>query len=230
MESGRSGLALKLKQAGVWILDAVFPEHCAACGSEGGAFCASCLAETAPRPRVGRLADGLRAVSFFAYGNPRVRLLLKAYKFHGRTTLRPTFETLLQKSFAAAPELIPVEQFCVVPIPLAARRRRERGFNQAEELAKILLPHLASGSRVELLLVRTRKTDQQSTLEKTARRKNVQGAFAAVGDLAGKRILLVDDVVTSGETLMAAASALRAAGAEEIEAFTFAEALDSGDR
>jgi ComF family protein len=110
----------------------------------------------------------------------------------------------------------------LVPIPLGPRRLRERGYNQAEALARAL--GRASGLRVDAaVLRRARETRSQTALAPTARAANVAGAFMA-SPTQGARLVLVDDVCTTGATLVAAARALRAAGAARVEAVTFARA------
>ncbi|HXE56887.1 MAG TPA: phosphoribosyltransferase family protein [Gemmatimonadales bacterium] len=110
----------------------------------------------------------------------------------------------------------------LVPVPLARRRERERGYNQSQRLAAALARW--SGGRVLAgALARTRETRSQTALTPEARRANVEGAFGARG-VRGLAIVLVDDVFTTGATLLAAARALRDAGAARVDAVTFARA------
>lgn len=110
----------------------------------------------------------------------------------------------------------------LVPIPLGARRLRDRGYNQAEVLARAL--GRVSGLPVRTdLLRRARETRSQTALAPSARAANVHSAFMATGT-ARARLVLVDDVCTTGATLVAAADALRAGGALQVEAVTFARA------
>ncbi len=107
----------------------------------------------------------------------------------------------------------------VLPLPLSIERLRERGFNQALELAR----HLPGISRARIradLLLRIRHTPAQSSLDRSRRLANVRGAFAveplSAAALQGRRVLLVDDVMTSGASLHEAASQLRKAGAADV--------------
>ena len=110
----------------------------------------------------------------------------------------------------------------VLPLPLSEARLRARGFNQALELARQLAPAKTRGD----VLLRLRETPAQSSLPRQRRLRNVQGAFGVAtgleNTLAGRRLLLIDDVMTSGATLHAAATALRAAGADRVSALVLA--------
>lgn len=112
----------------------------------------------------------------------------------------------------------------LVPVPLGRHRRRERGYNQADELAGAIAA--LTGLRVARdVLERRRETRSQTTLDPSGRRANVAGAFAArPASLAGLHVALVDDVLTTGATLAEAAVALAGAGPAAIGAVTFARA------
>ena len=115
-------------------------------------------------------------------------------------------------------------QVSLIPVPLGARRLRSRGYNQSERLAAALGSRHGLPVRTDLL-VRGRETTTQTALTPDARRANVSGAFSARGAAAG-RLVLVDDVFTTGATLLAAAAALGAAGAEQVDAVTFGRAVE----
>ena len=124
-------------------------------------------------------------------------------------------------------EVIPltaVDTDLIIPIPLHPERERERGYNQSTLLARELsgqshVPYSTNG------LQRTRPTPPQAQLNAQARRENVRGAFMAdASKVAHKRIVLIDDVCTTGSTLSEAAEALYAAGATAVSAHCFARA------
>ena len=115
----------------------------------------------------------------------------------------------------------------LVPVPLAPRRLRTRGYNQAERLAAALGERL--GLRVDSeALARRRETPTQTALTSEERAANMAGAFLGKG-IHGRNVVLVDDVLTTGATLGACAEALRKAGAARVEAVTFARARAVGD-
>jgi len=147
------------------------------------------------------------------------RALVHALKYDGWRAAAAPMGSLMARRLA--PRLRGVD--CLVPIPLGRRRRRERGHNQAEEIARDI------GRRLGIpvaptLLARTRETRTQTALHPGERRANVAGAFGTAGVRAGARVALVDDVLTTGATLAAAAQALSAAGAGAVGAVTFARA------
>ena len=110
----------------------------------------------------------------------------------------------------------------IVPVPLHYRRFFKRGYNQSEVIASMLAKQL--NKPYKNLLKRTRSTQRQATLSREERLKNLQGAFAVKkpAHVSGKKILLVDDVLTTGATLHACAEALQQAGSAEILVFTLA--------
>ena len=158
-------------------------------------------------------------VAALPYGFPWDRSIA-ALKFQGDAGLAGALARLL----AAAPgaEALLASAHRLVPMPLSTPRLRERGFNQAALLAGPLAPRRCDGAS----LLRIRHTAALSGLDRAARQAQVRGAFAVepgrAGRIAGQRILLVDDVMTSGATLHEAARVLLAAGAATVSALVLA--------
>jgi ComF family protein len=211
------------------ILDLCWPPSCAACGEPvagaAGPFCRICAEAVDPvPPGCGRCGlpgpdplcgaclasppafDGARAAALF--GGP-IADAVHALKYRGRPALaRP-----LGRWLASRAPLPPGA--AVVSIPLGRGRRRERGYDQA----KLLADHLARASRAPRLrgaLWRVRETRPQVGRDREERARNVRGAFEARAEVAGRDLVLVDDVVTTGATADACARALKAAGARSV--------------
>ena len=146
--------------------------------------------------------------------------LITGYKFHSNPGWAATFATLLRSTPWVEPALDSAD--LVVPIPLSRQRLQARGFNQALVLARVLAPDKADSQ----VLLRIKDTPAQSALDRRERLVSVKDAFAVDPLLAArvkdKRIVLVDDVMTSGASLYAAASTLRGAGAAHITGMVIA--------
>jgi ComF family protein len=148
----------------------------------------------------------------YAFEGP-LRSALLAFKYRGQYRLA----ACLGEFILDALEHRPLSIDLVAPVPLNPRRMRERGFNQSELLARtVAAPH--QWQLDVALLARIRDTPQQARLPARERRANVAGAFQVTRpqEVAGRRVLLVDDVTTTGATLDACAAPLLAAGAEGV--------------
>lgn len=143
---------------------------------------------------------------------------VKNYKFSGQRLYGNLFGKMLFEELKGISYIWDFDT--IIPVPLHQTRLDERGYNQSEIIAKEIslysgIPVLCDG------LFRIRETKRQSSLKGMERRENVRGAFcAAESVILGKRIVLVDDICTMGETLRACAEALFSAGAKEIIAIT----------
>ncbi len=112
----------------------------------------------------------------------------------------------------------------IIPLPLHPARLKERGYNQAYELAKPVAKQLQLPLRLDILERRI-NTEHQARLTQAARHKNMHKAFYAKQSVEGKHVVIVDDVMTSGSSLHAAASCLKQAGALRVDAWVLARAL-----
>jgi ComF family protein len=208
------------------------------------ALCADCLARfAAPRPRCARcgLALGVAAsacgaclreppalaatVCAFDYAFPWDRLIAE-FKFHARPELARPLAARLCQALQAAPTPRPD---LLLPVPLAPARLAERGYNQAWELARELARTLALPADATLLQ-RPADGAHQAQLTRDERRRNLRAAFMVDplrrGELAGRHVALVDDVMTTGATLHEAAGALLRAGAASVSAWVLARTPD----
>ncbi len=204
--------------------EAIEPPLCLHCGrpfdphGHAGALCSDC-------------AGGRRALtSARSYGLHvgTLREAVNVLKFGGRTRVVEPLAALLAGLVGdAAPTALPLGQrpAGLVPVPLHPTRRSERGFDQAELLSASLAELTGVPVRRELL-IRTRPTAPQVGLSAAQRRENVRGAFALRYPLPseGVRVVLVDDVYTTGSTLEECARTLRRAGAAEVHAVTVTRA------
>lgn len=239
-----------LSDLGQGLLDAVFPPTCVHCGAlvEPGAgfsnVCADCVAalhfvkapacECCGHPFFGVVhgericphCDGLdpafnRGVSTLLFKGP-ARSLVLGLKYHRGVYLENDLEEIFRRSPRVLAFLGDAE---VVPVPLHPRKLRERGYNQAEFIAKALLKAAGRSPLLRPVLERDVDTGTQTLLDKRSRLRNLRSAFRLAKACAldkGKRHVLVDDVFTTGATLNGCASVLRRAGVESIDVLTLA--------
>jgi ComF family protein len=215
-----------------WLLALVFPARCAGCGRLGTLMCPECLArvrflpagDRSPESLRGRLAedsplDGLR--SAVAFDGP-AREAIHQLKYDGRKELAPLLAGWMADCWQRQPT--PVD--AVAAVPLHSRRERQRGYNQSALLAHDLCS-LLGAPLLDCQLVRVRETRPQVGLNAPQRRENVRDAFACLAaPPAGSRVVLVDDVATTGATLEACARALKTAGCTSVWGLTVARVSD----
>jgi ComF family protein len=233
---------LRLHQVKSTFLDLFFPLQCVGCGREGSLLCASCcqtLRRIEPpfcqrcgsplgdRDRCATCAtcathpltiDGIRSLFLF---EGTIRKAILAFKYRHLKAMAAPLGQMLGNYLIAS--RLPVDT--IAPVPLHRKRLRARGYNQAALLAAELSRQTGL-TLVEDWLVRQVDTAAQArTLTATERRRNVREAFTCTRELDGERILLIDDVWTTGATLDACAGALRAAGADSVWGLTVAREL-----
>jgi ComF family protein len=224
-------------------LDLLFPTSCTICKRGGYVLCPACMAAlprfTPPiclhcgRPHSGQgpcqhcswhplRLSGLRAVG--PYVEP-LRACIHALKYEGKTRLAEPLGLLM----AQAARFYRVAGDLIIPVPLHEERSRERGYNQAQLLAQVCAYQLGIPLH-SAILVRTRATPAQAQLSAPARQQNVAHAFAckpsyATGALQGRKIVIIDDVCTTGATLEACAEPIFAAGASAVWGLVLARPL-----
>ena len=162
-------------------------------------------------------------ISPYHYAEPAVRRLIKEFKYHGATEIEKILVGLTASGVNKLRTLFPTTAI-VVPMPLHLSRERARGFNQAAILGGVVSETL--GTKMSMPLKRVKRTEEQARLSTPERNENCRRAFLSA-PVSGD-VILVDDVITSGETMAAAAQALRDAGASRV--FGFALAHGRGDR
>jgi ComF family protein len=232
------------------VLDIALPTLCVSCREpvHGEGVCAACWAKLSfiappfcPRLGIPFVYDpGPELLSMEAIANPPAyqraratvryddvaRTLVHALKYQDRTDLAPAMGRWMAR---AGKELLD-EADMLVPVPLHWRRGWSRRYNQSGALARVISSQ--SGVRVAAeALRRVRATEQQIGLSRAQRASNVQGAFKVaadrMADIQGRRIILVDDVLTTGATADACARALLRSKAAQVDVLTFARVVDS---
>lgn len=210
------------------LLDLLFPPVCAGCRRllrHPGPLplCSLCRPEHQELPAALRRVAGVEAMH--AYAGP-LACAAAALKFDGQLELAGPLGRLL-----AAADLLRGPWDAVVPVPLHPWRALLRGYNQADLLARWTLHHarrrpgITAAPLRPRLLRRVRATAPQTAQDAAARRANLLGAFVAGPAVAGRRVLVIDDVTTTGATLAACLEALRAAGAAEVAGLALLRAL-----
>ena len=230
------------------LLHFFFPRSCAACGQdlpwkETGLLCAACAEKLTPPGPLFCLRCGVNLPSGGAHCyacrgskaksykcslirsawifNTSSRALVHGLKYAYADYMAREMGRHMAVRFSQYPELAGVE--LVIPVPLFTQKKRARGYNQSELLARSFSLHTGFPLQTRAL-VRNRNTVSQTKLGRTARLANMAGAFTCIDAQAvkGKTILLIDDVATTGATLEGCAAALKAAGAKRVFAYTYA--------
>ena len=239
-----------LRQVAGLALDWFYPRHCYHCGHpldrlDARTLCPDCSGELREQritgsvcdlcglPLSGEVATGTlcvtcraeqrhfdRARAFVRYAGP-ARSIIRSFKFEGCYFLGPrVLRAMLERGWA--PDGID-DADALLPIPLHRQRKRERGYDQARLLGRVLARHLGR-PLLTGALIRCRYTSQQARLPLRRRWDNVRGAFAVrrPAEVAGRRLLLVDDVLTTATTARECAKVLKQAGAAHVQVLTLA--------
>jgi ComF family protein len=224
---------------GRWLVDRLLPRDCLLCAAatRRAPICTGCAEELPRMPRacpVCSMPSALgetcgaclrkppafdRTIVAFPYGFPIDRLV-QGFKFGHRLPIAAFLADAMADALADASPAVDL----IVPMPLGPVRLRERGFNQSVELARRVaarrgMPCAVEGAR------RIRDTRPQTELSPAERRRNVRGAFEAGGAVIGRRVAVVDDVMTTGASLAELARTLKSAGALYVENWVVARAF-----
>ena len=211
-----------------FILDILFPSFCVGCNTEGSVLCAACQ-NTIVIQRVPTRPTGKSALSMIyaatEYREQKIAsLLVGALKYHGVKRAADHCANILTTHLRLA-QFMPQKDWLVTAVPLHRKRLRERGFNQAELIAKNIAAHYALPYTPRILARAIHTTPQTEMKERAKRLENVKGAFVCYNakTVRGKCIILIDDVTTTGATFEACAYALKNAGAKKIIACAIAK-------
>ena len=170
-----------------------------------------------------------RAVAYGSYDGG-LRALIHLLKYHGMRPAARVLGRMLAEAWAGLEPAFEQPTVLVIPVPLYRSKRRQRGFNQAELIARSALKCYSAEQRLQLapdILTRTRDTHSQIGLTSHQRRENLRGAFAVTRatEVTGREVLLVDDVCTTGTTASECSRVLRRAGASQVWVATVARTL-----
>lgn len=208
------------------ILDIVFPPSCFVCKREGDYLCQDCKAvleiSGVHKNYCGKNISDL----YFAlpYQNSLINDLIKKFKYEPFVKeLGKSLSSLIIEHFNLLDNKPDFTGFVLVPVPLGKKKLKWRGFNQAEEIGK----ELADFLKIPLIsdvLIKTKETLNQVDLNNQEREENIKNSYSCrfQEKIKGKKILLIDDVFTTGSTMEEAARVLRESGAEKIIGITVA--------
>ena len=222
-----------------YFLDLIFPKECVGCGDEGFWLCPKCKEEVIAikRPycpncktlnhdsrfcrncRKNYKLSGIIIAGHYKFGP--LREAIHTYKYDGILELEDFFRPLLINRLK---NNLPQGKKIIIPIPLYYKKQRERGFNQAERLAKIIAQEFKLPLETKVLK-RIKETEAQMSLKKKKRKENIAGAFKVItkNKIKNKTVLLIDDVATTGLTLNEAAKTLKKAGVKKVWGIVIAQ-------
>lgn len=229
-----------LKKLGKEMIDLVFPITCLACGKEGSYLCQNCFVKlprlekqqclvcqkpspfgkTHPECVSRNTVDGV--ISSLTYKDPVVKEIIRVFKYSFVSSLSLPLSKLIVEAMEAQELADYFHDFMIVPVPLHRKRLNWRGFNQALLLSKALSEALEIPIQNQLVQ-RKKFTKPQVKLKAEERRRNLENAFQLSDNAENKKILLVDDVVTSGVTLNEMAKLFKQADCAEVWGLTVAQ-------
>lgn len=217
-----------------FLLELFFPKFCFGCQREGNYLCEDCRATLEISKFHKQYSTQNLQDLYFAldYQGPLIKNLIQRFKYPPFVKeLAQPLSSLIIEHFQLLDNKPSFKDFIIIPVPLEKRKLKRRGFNQAEEISKELSSFLGIPLIADCL-IKTRETIPQVELTIEARKENIKGVFSIRDEklIKNKKILLVDDVYTTGSTLEECARVLREAGAKEIIGVVIAKAKPCTDR
>lgn len=208
-----------MRRAIVWVLDIIFPprrDETLVRGAEREQISALLT------PR--RLSDAPVVIGLLPYRHPLVKACVREAKFHDSEKAARLLGCVLAQYLMDTQPFPTSSTRFLVPVPLSKKRQRERGFNQVERIARASFTYIKEGYGFETkLLGRIRHTKPQTRLNRAARLRNMEGAFALYGTLApNAAYILIDDVTTTGSTLKSALALLEQDGTSSVAGIALA--------
>lgn len=232
-----------LKKSRKILLDLIFPEFCLNCGTEGSYLCEDCLSlieilesQFCPgcqkRVTDGKTCPGCKKYTklnglYFAasYQNNLVKKIITQFKYEPfAKELKESLTLLITTHFQlCGKKESDFSDFYLIPVPLEIKRLKWRGFNQSEEIGKELAKFLKIPLATDVLY-KTKETLPQVELSAKTRKENIKGAFLVKNKekIMGRKVLLIDDVYTTGSTMNECARILKESGAKEVWGVTVA--------
>lgn len=199
----------------------LFPDRCIGCNTGGIALCASCI-KTIPLAK----SPNRLSCTLYSYTDPLVQKAIRDLKYHHRADAAKSLLVAGSEHFIQylgdVLQSTNSERISLVPIPQYTSRTRLRGFNQSRKLAT-WLKEAVQDIAIEEILIKTRTTLPQATMDRRTRLHNVTDSMSAVASLDPHTLyIIIDDVMTTGATFAEAMRALRKAGAEKIMTLSLA--------
>ncbi|OIP76005.1 MAG: hypothetical protein AUK06_00940 [Parcubacteria group bacterium CG2_30_36_18] len=203
-----------------FLLNLFYPKYCFLCQREGTYLCQDCLSTLEISGFHQKFSTENLSDLYFAtsYQKPLIKNLIQSFKYKPFVKeLTDNLSSLIIEHFQLLEKPPDFADFILIPVPMEKKKLKWRGFNQAEEIGK----ELSKFFRISLLnnvLAKIKETPAQVDLSEEERKENIRNAFSIKngGQILGRKILLVDDIYTTGSTLTECAKVLKEAGAKEI--------------
>ncbi len=200
-------------------LDFLFPQKCLNCGVRGVIICNKCLMSFPP-PLILNVPNSRSTFAATSYDDEIVKKILWLLKYKGvRTLAKPLADLIFSRLRDEMPQLLKnPEGIVIIPIPLSPKRLKERGYNQAELIARSLSDKMSVRFLPDVLYKKKDTVSQVEIKDRKKRLENVKGVFAVKNPEAVKNkvVILIDDVTTTGATLNETSRVLKQSGAKKV--------------